>query len=199
MITTSYVRIVILALVGLLALATRASAEEPKGFLTWQWGTTKETMFKEKGSWCHFPATEAEVGTTITCRQYFVGDIPVGITLNFLPGDTLAGDVNYRLAGYSMGFGSESYSKIRSTAIEKFGPPISTQPLQYRMRNGVLVPGEELEWWWPSGTTATLIHQETPDLPTTGLAVLEVSTKALADLLRKEEEERKLERRKAFP
>jgi hypothetical protein len=181
------------------ALAASACAEEPTGFLRWPWGTTKEIMFKGKGSWCQFPSKEADVGTTITCRQYFIGDISVGITLNFLPDDALAGSLNYRLAGYSMGFASESYSKILGTAIGKFGPPTSTQPLQYRMRNGVLVPGEELQWRWPSGTTATLIYQETPDLPTPGLAVLEVSTKALADLLRKEEEERQQERRKAFP
>ena len=190
---------ILLALLCFLALAMSASAEEPKGFLKWPWGTTKETMLKGKGSWCQFPAREAEAETTITCRQYFVGDIPVGITLNFLPADTLGGYLNYRLAGYSMGFASESYSEIRSTAVEKFGPPTSTQILQYRMRNGVLVPGEELGWRWPNGTTATLMHQETPDLPTPGVAVLEVSTKARADLLRKEEERKKQERRKTFP
>jgi hypothetical protein len=189
----------LVALGCLLTLATSAAGEEPKGFLTWPWGTTKETMLKGKGSWCQFPAREAEAETTITCRQYFVGDIPVGITLNFLPDDTLAGYLNYRLAGYSMGFASESYFEIRSTAVERFGPPTSTQTLQYRMRNGVLVPGEELEWRWPNGTTATLMHQETPDLPTPGVAVLEVSTKTRAELLRKEEERKKQERRKAFP
>ena len=156
-------------------------------------------MLRGKVSWCQFPAREAAVETTITCRQYFVGDIPVGMTLNFVPDDTPAGYLNYRLAGYAMGFASESDSEIRSTAVEKCGPPTSTQTRQYRMRNGMLVSGEELEWRWPGGTTATLIHQERPDLPKPGVAVLEVSTKTRAELLRKEEERKKQERRKAFP
>lgn len=121
-------------------------------------GNNEGDHVQGKGSWCHFPAKEAQVGTTITCRQYFVGDIPVGITLNFLPGDTLA--------GYSMGFGSESYSKIRGTTIEKFGPPISTQTLQYRMRNGVVVPGEETRM---AAAEWDHCHAHTPgdtDLPT---------------------------------
>ena len=120
-------------------------------------------MFKGKRSWCHFPAEEAEIGTTITCRQYVVGDIPVGKTLNFLPGDTLA--------GYSMGFGSESWRNHREVGSANIDANASTQNAQ------------RAEWDHCHAHTPG-----TPDLPTSGLAVLEVSTKALADLLRKEEE-----------
>jgi hypothetical protein len=188
----------LLALLCLLALATSASAEEPKGFLTWPWGTTKETMFKEEESWCQSREKGAEVGTTIICHQYLVGDIYIDlVTLDFLPNETLAGEsnyLNYKLAGYSLVFASKSYADMRSAVVEKFGPPRSTSTRQYRSGIGQTISAEELEWRWPSGTRVSLIEV----CKRLNVSCLLVFSKPLFDSLQKAEEGKAKERKKGF-
>jgi hypothetical protein len=200
MITSANRRILlsVLCLLALFALATSAYAEEPKGFLTWPWGTTKETMFKEEESWCQSREKEAEVGTTIKCHLYRVGDIYIDlVTLDFLPNETVAGDsnyLNYKLAGYSMVFAAKSYADMRGAVVEKFGPPKSTSTRQYRSCVGQTISAEELEWRWPSGTRVSLMEA----CNTLNFSCLSVLSKPLFDSLQKAGEEKAKERKKAF-
>jgi hypothetical protein len=156
------------ALCVVLALATSAAAEEPKGFSKWPWGTTKQVLRTE----FLLPECNYMIGSENTglCRQYRVADIQVQLTLNFQPDGTLS--------GYSMAFASAEFATMRDTVIEKFGPPTSTI-------------SRALEWRWPSGTSAVLADN-------LGQAILDVSTKRLADFRRKEEEEKKQERKRRF-
>ena len=179
-------RILLATLCFLPALATSAFAKEPKGFLEWPWGTMYEIIAQDQ-SWCRSREKFLEGRETITCHLHFVGDIPITpLILDFQPSEALS--------GYSMSFESESYAKIRSVAVERFGPPTSTASQQYRTGAGRSVSGEALVWRWPSGTFASL----TELCGGLGRSCLNVSTKALADSRRKKEEEKTEERKKGF-
>jgi hypothetical protein len=171
----------------LLALATSASAEEPRGFLDWPWGATYETIAKDQ-SWCRSREKFLEGTKTITCHLYFVGDIPItSLILNFQPHDALS--------GYTMCFASSSYGAMRDVSIVKFGPPTSTIPLQQSTTpGGASISVEWLGWKWPSGTVAFLAENRMLDVP----SCLSVSTKALSDMRGKKEEEQKEQRKKGF-
>jgi hypothetical protein len=162
----------------LFALATAASAEEPKGFLEWPWGTPMAAMNKED-LWCRGYMTVTI--KKMTCLDHRIGDLPVStLALYFRPDGTLT--------GYSMVFSSDG--RLRDVIIEKFGPPTKTRP-QPAERG---TTGEILEWRWRSGTVAGLI-----DLCLTPReSCLAVSTKTLEDFLRRDEDEKKQQRKKDF-
>lgn len=172
----------------LLALASSASAEEPKGFLEWRWGTPMDTLV-EDDSWCRFQTKKVDQDKhTIACSSYRIGDIQVQqLTLYFQPSNALT--------GYAIVVNSGLFGALRATAIEKFGPPTSTKTNQFRNSSGTLIPGEELEWQWPSGTTAGISDLPLPPLT---ISIFTVSSKELGDLRQKEEEQKKQERRKGF-
>lgn len=176
----------LLAICCLLGLATSASAEEPKGFLEWPWGTTYETIAKDQ-SWCRSREKLAEGTKTITCHLYFVGDVPITLlVLAFQPLDALS--------GYTMCFASASYGAMRDVTVGKFGPPTSTIPLQqYRTPREASI-SEGLGWKWPSGTIALLLENRPLDIS----SCLTVSTKALSDVREKKEQEKKEQRKKGF-
>jgi hypothetical protein len=80
-------RIGIAAFFCLLALATSASAEEPKGFLEWPWGTAKETITKD----FLLPRCGETSARLNYCSPYNVGDVETRVLFYFQPDDTLTG------------------------------------------------------------------------------------------------------------
>ena len=172
----------------LLALATSVHAEEPKGFLKWPWGTPVDDLVQDD-SWCRFQTKKVDRDKkTIYCSVYQIGDIKVnGLTLFFEPSNALT--------GYLIAAESNAFAAMRTTTIDKFGRPTSTETNQFRTRIGVLVPGEQLLWRWPSGTTASLSNMPRLPLP---MMFLSVYTKVLDDIEEKKAEATKQKRREGF-
>src|ERR1700716_1641978 len=82
---------------ALVTFATSASAEEPKGWLEWPWGTPIAPMNKED-LWCRGYMTVTI--KKMPCLDHRVGDLPVStVALDFRPDGTLT--------GYSMVFSSD--------------------------------------------------------------------------------------------
>jgi hypothetical protein len=176
---------IVVATLCLLALTSSASAEEPKGFLEWPWGTPQETITKRFSTsvQCRW---SGKVGF---CNKYYVRDVQVGeLNLSFLPNGTLT--------GYYMFFTPDSYLKMRITITEKFGAPTKVSPTKSA------TDASGLAWEWPSGTRA--VFSQVCALPVSPSAepwrgpCLFVWSKSLDEWLIKEEEAANERRKKAF-
>src|ERR1700730_2656145 len=134
-------RNLLLALLCLLALATSASAEEPKGFLEWRWGTSQGTLietFARNKCRDYLMYTEGSLKGDLLCMDYQIGDIPIySVMLYFAPRELLA--------GYALSFESH-YRDMRQTILEKLGKPSSITTNQYRTAVGTSTTGEIIFW-----------------------------------------------------
>jgi hypothetical protein len=167
---------VVAAVLGVLAVATSASAEEPTGFLEWPWGTPT-TVLRSDFLIARCPQhSVSKDGDQATCTGYRVGDIEISqLTLYFQPDHTLT--------GYAMLFSQASYNKMLNAVHSKFGNAQAD-------REGIL-------WSWPSGTTALLRREYKPNGFSIGSS-FEVSSQALRDWQVKDEERKRDDRKKGF-
>jgi hypothetical protein len=166
---------IVIAVSFLLAVTVSASAGEPNGFLNSPWGSSQATITKSLPTpvRCH-RGTEA---TTLVCKNYNVGDIPItDLVLFFAPNGTLS--------GYTMLLPHDSYEKLRAAIVDNLGPPGHSSP-------GL---GETVAWEWRSGTAAGLQEQ----CYNFSVSCFGVWTKALLEWSTMHEKGRKQQRTKGF-
>jgi hypothetical protein len=186
---------IFLVLVGLLALAALAEAEEPKGFLEWLWGTPQETLiekFARNKCRDYHVFTEGGLKGDLSCSDYQIGDITIeSVMLYFAPRESLA--------GYALRFQSR-YRDMRQTIVDKLGKPSSITTKQYRTALGTSATGEIVFWRWPSGTAAQLSERcpEASGQFSLTSSCLQVSTTALEAQTQRKQQERQEERKKGF-
>jgi len=197
--TTNW-RCILLALISLLAFAAPASAEEPKGFQDWPWGTSREALIepflrdKCRSSSEYRLYTEHlkdHLKSILTCSFYEIGDVTAGVMLHFEPLESLA--------GYTLEFKSR-YREMRQTILEKLGKPTLVTTHRYKTALGVSTTGEEMTWRWPSGTAAQLSERcpESSGQVSLILSCFQVSTAALQAQSQRKQQEHQEQRKKGF-
>jgi hypothetical protein len=182
-----YLALFVMVLGCLLTPTTPVSAEEPKGFQEWSWGTPKATLMHEViDKFCR-TSNQTMDDEPLTCLHYSVGDVIIEpLLLKFTPDGSLS--------GYSLSFKTDAYARMGSTATDKFGPATSVSKQSYRLRSGTETLGDVVTWRWPGGTTAAL-HEICGRV---GNSCLIVSSKALNDFKHKEEAEERARRKGGF-
>ena len=129
----------------LIALAiTPASAEAPRGFAEFAWGTSPAVIRQQfVPTRCRSTTESRQPWFSIECRDYLVEGLSIPLLrLDFEPAESLA--------GYYMIVARGSYRSFRDLILQRFGRPTS--------RRGLPGFGTEMFWSW-SGVSATLIER----------------------------------------
>jgi len=125
-------------------LVAPASAEAPKGFSEFAWGTSP-TVIREQfvPRRCRTSTENRRLWYSVECRDYRVEGLAIPVLrLDFEPADSLA--------GYYMLIARASYRPFRDLVLQRFGPPTA--------RSSILWSGATMSWTWDN-VSATLIEK----------------------------------------
>jgi hypothetical protein len=166
-------RFILAALLSVLAI-TPASAEAPRGFAEFAWGTSPAVIQQQfLPTRCRSTSESRHLWYSVECRGYLVEGLTIPLLrLDFEPADSLA--------GYYMLVARGSYRPFKDLFLQRFGRPTS--------RRWLPGFGDEMHWTW-AGISATMIERCGAET-----SCVEVRTTAIE---RRREETRERERRDA--